>query len=333
MKNTLWLEVSLALISVGLWGCEFEEDPDMGLATATPTFRDYDPVEHADLRCPIREMAYIEGSGGTFVWGADPQSPPLGALYNWILEHEYQKVEPFCMLIAPFPGRWGYPYFDPEDQDENHGFSYGDIDRVVNSPVLANIELSLITFRQMAWFQKNIEGDVDLNFCDEDIRPDGMLDHEECRTSLGVEIGPYSLWTIYDEDARQAHVNSIMTFSDDEFVGYPQGALDYFVIGWGGEEDVCPERTYFCPHQHVVEYRALHDGPFDLGLDLDPDNPYQTYPGYAWPNDLVMLVTEPAEPDEDRQLAYDQLVRAYSESGYDKTVLWSSQMTVSGTTF
>lgn len=279
--------------------------------------------------CPLNEMVLIPGSDGSFKWGAGRNDPKLGDSYNWMLEAEYRKVESFCMMVAPFPGRKGYPYFESDDQDNRHGYSYGDIESVQDSAILFNMGLRLAEFREMAWFHSLTDGEIDFDACNSKIRPDGMLVHEECRTSFGVEIGLYGVWTFYDDEARTAHEDSILALTGDSgqepFVGLPHKALGLLITGWGGGA-ICGSQTPYCVHQHVVEYRALWDGPPNLGLKVDPDDPFRTWPGSYWRDDLVMLVTKPGSPDTERQARYDELVERYETSAFDKAVLWDSQV-------
>ncbi|MCR4313627.1 MAG: hypothetical protein NUV84_00035, partial [Candidatus Uhrbacteria bacterium] len=97
--------------------------------------------------CPLKEMVLLPGSDGPFLWGAAWDEPKLGDSYNWMLEAEFSQVPDLCVMAAPFPGREGFPYFEPEDPDNGHGFSYGDIESVQGSQVLSELGLRLMDFR------------------------------------------------------------------------------------------------------------------------------------------------------------------------------------------
>lgn len=321
MSKFKWIErIGVLLLLLQGWGCDGDLHQfawDDGTTGGGNT--------DADGSCPLKEMVLLPGSDDPFLWGAAWNEPKLGDSYNWMLESEYSEVPDLCVMVAPFPGRKGFPYFEPEDPDNGHGFSYGDIEAVQGSQVLSELGLRLMDFREAAWFQKSIEDEIDLDFCGNAVRPDGMLSHRECLTSIGVEIGPYAFWAIYDDETRAAHETSILALTGDSgqepFVGLPHEALGFLISGWGGG-GVCGARTPFCVHQHVVEYRALYDGPLSWGIEVDPDDPFQTWPGSYWRDDLVLLVTEPEPSDAGLQVLYDSLVERYEASDYDKAVLW-----------
>lgn len=315
----LVLSVVLGIVLILLDGCQAD---GLQFTSVGSTYGDDDTL--STWECPLEEMVFLPGFGGPFIWGAPWGEPQLGDAYNWMLEAEYSEVSDLCVMAAPFPGREGFPYFESSDPDDAHGFSYGDMESVQGSQVLAELGLRLMDFRQAAWLQKSIEGEVNLDFCGSD-SPNGMLTHDECMTSLGIEIGLYAFWTFYDDEARAAHGASILALTGDSgqeaFVGLPHEALGFLITGWGGGA-VCGSRTPYCIHQHVVEYRALWDGPMSLGLEVDPNDPFQTWPGSYWRDDLVLLVTEPRSPDTERQARYDELVGRYEASNYNKAVLW-----------
>lgn len=313
-------------------GNDSEEDSSVDSDSTESGEGSWEPYKNhnPDPNCPLGEMVFVPGSSGSFEWGADWSEPTSADLYNWMFAAQYSEVDDLCWLAAPFPAWPGYPYFETDDPDDNHGNSYGDTLGVLGSPILADLGLRLPEFREAAWFQLLTEGDVDLGACGENIRSDGMFAHPECKNSLGVEIGAYAFWAIRDSESAAAHNASVVELSLEQphsYYGLPNNELDFLLPGWGGGT-VCPERTPYCVHHHVVNYGALWDGPTIEGSDGEqqpydpPNDTFQNLPGNYWRDDLYLFVSTPGAPDPDLQAAYVELVRQYYESDYNKAVLW-----------
>jgi hypothetical protein len=284
------------------------------------------PGEAVDPRCPLAEMVYVPGSGSSFTWGGSQEERDAAQadVYRWLFNAGYSAVEAFCILRAPFP-TWPSSAYPTDDGNPDHGLSYGDVREIRDSQVLADLGLRLPTSTEAGWFQFLTEGDIDLAECAGDnIRPDGMFAHPECTNSLGVEAGAYAFWTVLDDEGYSALVDSTLVLAESQpaaYYGLPYGDLEFLLYGSGGGT-TCSGRSVHCVHHHVVPGGALWDGPYD---DNDQpcmsSDPFETYPGNEWFDDLVLPVGPPGPPDPDLQAEFWDLGYRFWNSG-NNGVLW-----------